>query len=80
MSLRAVDVTRVREWLETMTVAARREIPALKFAMKINGLDLLNALQEQGRGLWINPLNDACTVRFSEDMIRQLIEEATGKD
>jgi tetratricopeptide (TPR) repeat protein len=54
-----------------------REFPILKVAMRLNGLDLLRLARDARKGIWINPLNEACSVRFPADMMERFIEEAS---
>ena len=54
-----------------------REFSILKFTMTLKGLDLLRLARDARRGIWINPLNEACSVRFPAGMMERFIEEAS---
>ena len=54
-----------------------REFPILKFTMRLNGLDLLRLARDARRGIWINPLNEACSARFPAGMMERFMEEAS---
>lgn len=56
--------------------ACMREMPKLKFAMRVTGLDLLEQAKAGRKGVWINVMNEACSVRFPANMIPALLEEA----
>lgn len=51
-----------------------QEIPQLKHIMSLVGADWLRLAHKSGRGLWINPLNEACTMQFPVTSIEPLLQ------
>ena len=49
------------------------EMPPLKSIIPFTGLDLVRAAEIRGLGLWINPLNDACTLKVPAAMVGRFI-------
>lgn len=58
--------------------ACMREMPQLKFAMSLKGMDLMELARNGRRGIWVNPLNDACSVKFPAEDMARLIKAAAG--
>jgi hypothetical protein len=51
------------------------EFKALKCAFSIKGADLLELAKTKGVGVWINPLNQACSLKIPANMVRVFLEE-----
>jgi len=56
-----------------------REMPQLKYTMKLKGSDLLQLANSGRRGIWVNPLNEACSVKFPAVMMARFIKETAGR-
>jgi hypothetical protein len=53
------------------------EMPLLKFVIPIQGVSILNRALKRGLGIWINPLNEACSFRVPSNMVERFLEEAS---
>ena len=49
------------------------EMPPLKSVIPFIGHDLVRAAEIRGLGLWINPLNEACTLKVPAAMVARFI-------
>lgn len=56
--------------------ACLQQMPQLKYAISLKGLELLQLAQTQGKGIWLNPLSEASTLKFPADKVATLVEQA----
>ncbi len=56
--------------------ACMREMPKLKSAMSMTGLDILELASGAKKGIWLNVMSEACSVSFPASAVPALLEQA----